>query len=318
MHAILNCEKKMADCLSDKAKLAFKIVTESLASNSLQGQCLKSLWELEVGRNPKYFFRKELGMRFGNKGENSSIIICKLDALKSFCDQHPEEKRLQELKFILADQSVLNEILGLSSVWKLLLNPLWQILRTANPLDSMCLIESFVKMCNIANDLNPIAILLGPRAYNNDCTTVVDYIVQLLANVDEECGSNLIVIIRAMLRACANYMIKLQSNWKTDVDIPHLNNMPFTNQMMEMYFAILDFCLTLTTNCHIFTRLEIAKAIMNKLHTWTSGLEKNHINEIMLMAYRKGHVYKTEAKNSEEMILEYREAQKNAHTKMVC
>ena len=83
-------------------------------------------------------------MRFGNKGEHSSIIISKLDVLKSFYDLHPEEKRLQELKYILSDQSVLNEILGLSSVWKLLLNPLWQMLRTANTLDIMCWIKSFV------------------------------------------------------------------------------------------------------------------------------------------------------------------------------
>ena len=183
MHMIMNGEKKAAQCLSVDAKRAIQIVHDVLAGNCLEYEKVKESWELFVN-DKKFTFDQERGCRFGSRGLNAAKMALKWTELIAFVLLHPANTKLQELKSLLANDTIKEEIIGLATIWVLVLDPLWTKLRPANVKSSIEMLDSFVKLYSAAQNVpDPMALITDPsqnqglRVSHNGSYSIFYYIL---------------------------------------------------------------------------------------------------------------------------------------------
>ena len=152
----------MFACLSEKSKSAVNLVSEVLASKSLEFQAVKKDWELEVNGCPKYLFLQEHGTRFGCKSKNASILVDQIDVLIHFCRKNPTCRGLKELLAVLTDPVVEQELFAFSALWYLCVNRMWQKLKCAGTEESIVMLNGYCALANDAQSRDPSIVLTDP------------------------------------------------------------------------------------------------------------------------------------------------------------
>ena len=165
-----------------------------------------------------------------------------------------------ELHHLLSasSEAIRADLLAFTSTWFLLVSPTWNKLKTADGRESIILIDDLkARMKSIIDGPSRASIVREVAVVRE--TQIGSFLLEMSGVDSTALNSSL----KRCNEAALSYFKKVTDTWTIDEFSEETLIMPFTNQRVESFFAVLDRIAKITPGSNVASRLELGRARWN-------------------------------------------------------